>query len=59
MTVWETDMGMAPAISEIKKQIDNYFSDRTRTQAETREGLEDLQAEIEVLLTSLPEKDDD
>lgn len=37
-----------PAISEIKKQIDNYLSDTKRNPNETLKGLEELRDDIEI-----------
>ena len=40
---------------ELKKAVDKYFSDQSRTAAETRAGLEALISHAEILIESLPE----
>ncbi|WP_157785170.1 hypothetical protein [Bradyrhizobium yuanmingense] len=45
-------------IEEIIEDIGNFFGDTSRSQAETRAGLEQIAGECEVLLESLPEDDE-
>lgn len=43
-----------PTIEEIKKLVNDYFGDVSRSPQETREGLEDLSSHIEIMADSLP-----
>lgn len=46
-------------LQKVKDTINEFFSDRSRTQAETREGLEALKEDIDELLACLPQEDED
>jgi hypothetical protein len=41
--------------TELKAALDRYFSDRSRSAEETRQGLVDLRDELDMLIDSLPE----
>ena len=47
------------AYQKAKKVIEEFFSDSTQTTDDTREGLEALQSDIEMMLESLPESEED
>jgi hypothetical protein len=40
-------------LKEVKDAINKFFSDTSRSPAKTREGLEDLVCELEVMLDAL------
>lgn len=42
----------------IKSAVDDFFSDTSRSPAETREGLEHLRCEIDMLLDTLPDDEE-
>lgn len=44
---------------EMLSAVKAFFGDTSRSPSETREGLEDLVADIEMLIDSLPEGDDE
>lgn len=46
-------------IEELIEEVTAYFSDTSRSRSETREGLECLSNEIEVLLDTLDDDEDD
>lgn len=46
-------------LEHAKRVLSDFFSDRSRTQAETREGLEALKEDIDELLACLPQEDED
>jgi len=40
---------------QLKKALQDYFGDMSRTAAETKEGLLDIAAEAEMLASSIPD----
>lgn len=42
---------------ELKAAVDAYFSDRSRSVSDTREGLENLRDELDMMIDSLPDED--
>lgn len=44
-------------LEELKKAVDKFFSDTSRSPAETREGLEEVSEHIKMLCDTLPETD--
>lgn len=46
------------SIEELKQAVQDFFGDTSRSQSETRAGLEELAGDIESYIDSLPEDDD-
>ncbi len=44
---------MSKSVEEIKKDLQEFFSDTERTPGETLDGLEEIQSEVEVMIESL------
>ncbi len=46
-------------LEQVKDAIQRYYSDTSRSRSQTRDGLEELASDIEVLLDSLDDDDDE
>ena len=44
--------------SELKAYVDRFYSDRSRSAAETREALEELRDDLDILIETLAEDED-
>lgn len=44
-------------LEELKKAVDKFFSDTSRSPTETREGLEEVSDHIKMLCDTLPDAD--
>ena len=42
-----------PGYEKMKEAVDRFFSDKSRTKADTKDGLETLRDEIEVMIEAL------
>jgi Mg2+ and Co2+ transporter CorA len=47
----------ATSLDDLKRAVDEFFADRSRTARETGDALQDLQDHIEVMIESLPAAD--